>query len=102
ANIVVATGVSQFEMLAALVAGEGIDWPRVTAFHLDEYIGMSADHPASFRRYLKERFTSLLPSLGAFHFIEGDARDLEAELVRINALIAQHPIDVTFAGIGEN
>ena len=63
---------------------------------------MPAAHPASFRLYLTERFTSLLPTLGAFHFIEGDAPDLAAELARINGLIARHPIDVTFAGIGEN
>ena len=102
ANIVVATGASQFEMLAALVKADGIDWSRVTAFHLDEYIGMAPDHPASFRRYLKERFTSLLPALGNFHFIEGDMPDLCAEMSRMNTLIARHPIDVTFAGIGEN
>ena len=102
ANIVVATGASQFEMLAALVRHAGVDWSRVTAFHLDEYIGMPQSHPASFRRYLKERFTSQLPSLRAFHFIHGDAQDLASELTRINTLIAQHPIDLTFAGIGEN
>ncbi|MDQ0467810.1 glucosamine-6-phosphate deaminase [Labrys wisconsinensis] len=102
ANVVVATGASQFELLAALVRRDDIDWARVTAFHLDEYIAMPESHPASFRRYLKERFTSRLPALGAFHFIEGDAPDLAAELARIDALIAAHPIDVLFAGIGEN
>lgn len=102
ANIVVATGASQFEMLEALVAAEGIDWSRLTAFHLDEYIGMPVTHPASFRRYLTERFTSKLPTLGAFHFLEGDAPDLDAEIARLNALLDAHPIDLTFAGIGEN
>jgi glucosamine-6-phosphate deaminase len=102
ANIVVATGASQFEVLAALVQSPDIDWSRVNAFHLDEYIAMPANHPASFRRYLTERFTSHLPTLRAFHFIAGDAPDLGAELARMNALIAQHPTDVTFAGIGEN
>lgn len=102
ANIVVATGASQFEMLAALVRQEGIDWSRVTGFHLDEYVSMAETHPASFRRYLKERFLTQLPGLGAFHFIEGDAPDTARELDRINALIARHPIDVVFAGIGEN
>jgi len=102
ANIVVATGASQFETMAALVSHDTVDWSRVTAFHLDEYIDMPATHPASFRRYLKERFTAHLPKLGTFHFIEGDAPDLSTELARINALIAGHPIDVTFAGIGEN
>jgi glucosamine-6-phosphate deaminase len=89
-------------MLEALVKAPGIDWSRVTAFHLDEYIGMPETHPASFRRYLKERFCSKLPTLGAFHFVVGDAPDLETELARINALLDKHPIDVMFAGIGEN
>ena len=102
ANIVIATGASQFETMAALVARRDIDWSRVTAFHLDEYIGMPETHPASFRRYLKERFTSHLPTLGAFHFVEGDVPDLDGELARLNRLMAAHPIDVTFAGIGEN
>jgi glucosamine-6-phosphate deaminase len=102
ANIVIATGASQFETLAALVTHEEIDWTRVTAFHLDEYIGMPDTHPASFRRYIKERFTGKLPTLGAFHFIDGDAPDLQAELDRINALLDRRPIDVMFAGIGEN
>lgn len=102
ANVVIATGASQFEMLAALVRQAGIDWSRVTCFHLDEYVAMPPTHPASFRRYLKERFTSKLPSLGAFHFIDGDVPDPNVEIARINALIARHPIDVTFAGIGEN
>lgn len=102
ANIVVATGASQFEMLEALVAEPGIDWSKVTGFHLDEYIDMPESHPASFRKYLKERFTGKLPSLGAFHFVVGDAADLDAELSRINAVLDAHPIDVMFAGIGEN
>ncbi len=102
ATIVVATGASQFEMLDALVSADGIDWARVTGFHLDEYIGLPEGHPASFRRYLKERFASRLPRLGAFHFIDGEAADIDAELGRLGALIARHPIDVVFAGIGEN
>jgi glucosamine-6-phosphate deaminase len=102
ANIVLATGMSQFEMLAALVRRGDIDWSRVVAFHLDEYVGLPDSHPASFRRYLNERFVSLVPALGAFHPIRGDAPDLAAEVARLGALIARHPIDVTFAGIGEN
>ncbi|HTJ57637.1 MAG TPA: glucosamine-6-phosphate deaminase [Devosiaceae bacterium] len=102
ANIVVATGASQFEMLSELVAKEDIDWSRVTAFHLDEYIGMPDTHPASFRRYLRERFATRVPKLAAMHYIDGDAADLNAELDRLNKLIAARPIDVAFAGIGEN
>ena len=73
---------SQFTMLEILVKEPDIDWSRVTGFHLDEYIGIDRDHPASFRRYLRERFTSNVPSLGAFHFVEGDAPDPEAECRR--------------------
>ena len=102
ATIVLATGASQFEVLKALVTHDGIDWSRVTAFHLDEYVGMDERHPASFRRYLRERFVALVPALKAMHFIQGDAPDLEAELNRLNRLVAAQPIDVVFAGIGEN
>jgi glucosamine-6-phosphate deaminase len=63
---------------------------------------MPQTHPASFRRYLNERFVSRLPTLGAFHFIVGDAPDLDREIARINDVLDAHPIDVMFAGIGEN
>lgn len=99
ANIIVATGASQFEMLAALVR-EDVDWPCVTGFHLDEYIGLPLSHPASFRKYLKERFVDLLP-LCAFHYVNGED-DAGAECDRLGEIIAQHPIDVAFVGIGEN
>lgn len=100
ANIILATGASQFEMLEALVK-ENIDWKVVTAFHLDEYIGIPATHPASFRKYLKERFADLVP-LKAFHYVNGDSADPEEECIRLGNIIAQHPIDVAFIGIGEN
>jgi glucosamine-6-phosphate deaminase len=101
AAIVLATGASQFEMLDALVA-EDVDWRRVTAFHLDEYVGLPAGHPASFRRYLRERVVDRLPLLGEFVMIEGDAGDMHAELARLNARLAGTRIVVCFAGIGEN
>lgn len=102
ANIIVATGASQFEMLASLTKQWGIDWSCVTAFHLDEYIGMPMTHPASFRKYLKERFVDQLPQrLAAFHYIDGEA-DPAAECQRLGKLIEQCPIDVAFIGIGEN
>lgn len=102
AHVILATGASQFEMLAALVAADGIDWPRVTFFHLDEYIGMPMSHPASFRKYLKERVVDRLPRPpAAFHMIDGQA-DPQAECRRLGELIARHPIDVAFIGIGEN
>jgi len=102
AGIVVATGASQFEMLAALVKAESVDWTAVTGFHLDEYIGMPMTHPASFRKYLKERFVDHLPSPpAAFHYVNGE-NDPEAECRRLGRVISEHPIDVAFIGIGEN
>jgi glucosamine-6-phosphate deaminase len=101
ANIIVATGASQFELLQNLVVAEGIDWTRVTAFHLDEYVGLSEEHPASFRRYLRLRFMAPLDNAPAFVPVDGEG-DPEAETQRLNALIAGKRIDVCFAGIGEN
>ncbi len=102
ATIVLATGASQFELLAALCRNTEIDWRRVTAFHLDEYIDLPEAHPASFRRYLRERFLAHVPQIGALHLIDGNTPDLPGELARLNALIAPLAIDVVFAGIGEN
>lgn len=99
ANIIVATGASQFEMLDALVR-EDVDWSRVTGFHLDEYIGLPLSHPASFRKYLKERFVDLVP-LAAFYYVNGEG-NAQAECDRLGEIIAHHPIDVAFIGIGEN
>jgi glucosamine-6-phosphate deaminase len=102
ANIIVATGASQFEMLAALSESPGIDWHRVTGFHLDEYVGLRITHPASFRRYLWERFVSRLPlPLRAFHFLDGEG-DPATEAARVSEIIRRHPVDVAFVGIGEN
>lgn len=101
ANIILATGASQFEMLASLVQ-QDVDWSRVAMFHLDEYIGMPETHPASFRKYLKERFVDNVPSLKAVHFVEGDKRSAADECARISGIIADHPIDVAMVGIGEN
>lgn len=101
ATIVLATGASQFEMLEALVQCD-VDWSRVTAFHLDEYVGLSASHPASFRRYLRERVLDQLPNFGRFVMIEGDANELEAEVAHLNRTLSARRLDVCFAGIGEN
>ncbi len=102
ANIILATGASQFEVMNALRARTDIEWQKVTAFHLDEYINLPEDHPASFRRYLTERFVAHVPTIGAFHFVNGNAPDIDAEIARLDQLIAAHPIDVVFAGVGEN
>jgi glucosamine-6-phosphate deaminase len=102
ANVVLATGASQFEVLAALSRSERVAWNRVTFFHLDEYVGLGIEHPASFRRYLWERFFSRLPMPPrAIHFLDGES-DATAECERVGGLIAKHPIDVAFVGIGEN
>ena len=77
-TIIVATGASQFEMLDALVREPDIDWSKVTAFHLDEYVGLPATHPASFRKYLQERFVSRVPGLGRFVPVQGDAVESRA------------------------
>ena len=103
ANMIVATGASQLEMLSALAAEPDIAWQNVTAFHLDEYVGLPITHPASFRRYLWERFhRALRLPLKAFHYVDGEAADPKAECARLGTTIRQHPIDVAFVGIGEN
>jgi glucosamine-6-phosphate deaminase len=102
ANIIVATGASQFEMFEHLVREPEIDWAKVTGFHLDEYVGLSITHPASFRRYLWERFVSRLPlPLRAFHYLDAEGKPQD-ECRRVGEMIVRHPIDVAFVGIGEN
>ncbi len=102
AHIIVATGASQFEVLSALAAAPDLYWPRVTVFHLDEYVGMPATHPASFRGYLWDRFHSRLPlPVRAFHYL--DAEDnAAAECRRAGDFLRACPIDVACVGIGEN
>lgn len=102
ARIVIATGASQFATISTLVARRDIDWSRVECFHLDEYIGIPATHPASFRRYLQERFVAHAKGLKAFHGVQGDAPDAQAECLRLGRLIQTAPIDVLLLGIGEN
>lgn len=99
-NMILATGTSQFETLRRLVT-EPIDWSRVVMFHLDEYIGLPATHMASFRRYLKERFLSKVPTLKTYFLIDGEA-DPTAECARLDVAIGRHAIDVALVGIGEN
>jgi len=101
ANIILATGTSQFETIKSLTSS-GIDFSKVTMFHLDEYIGLPADHPASFRKYLKERFVDKVPALKAVYFVEGDAENPQQECQRLGDIITKHPIDVALIGIGEN
>src|SRR2546430_2175173 len=102
ATIIVATGASQFEMLSELVKQPDIRWDRITAFHLDEYVGMEITNPASFRKYLWERFHSKLPlPLAGFHYINAQT-DPAGECRRLGDFIKQKSVDVSFIGIGEN
>jgi glucosamine-6-phosphate deaminase len=100
AYVIAATGASQFEFLDALTL-ESVDWPKVTFFHLDEYADLPESHPASFRRYLRERIVSRVHPR-AFHFIDGEADDFHDECRRVGQLITQQAVDVAFVGIGEN
>ena len=101
ANIILATGTSQFETLKQLIIEPGIDWAKVVIFHLDEYIGLPITHPASFRKYLVDRFISKVHGIRAVHLINGEANP-QAECERLNRLIIEYPIAVALVGIGEN
>lgn len=101
AGVMFAAAPSQNEFLAALRDDASIDWRRVTAFHLDEYAGLPAGHPASFRRFLRERLMDHVP-LAAFHELAGDAPNLQAEADRYQRLLAERPPVLVALGIGEN
>lgn len=101
ATFIAATGASQFEFLAALRMDPRVDWPCTTMFHLDEFIGLPASHPASFRRFLQDRLIRHVRP-GKVILIDGDTADIEGERQRLNRLISASPIDVAFVGIGEN
>ena len=102
ACFIAATGASQFEFLQSLTASPGIDWGKTTMFHLDEYAGMLMSHPASFRKYLKERLVDKV-NPGKVHYVEADnLAGPEAECQRLKEIISQVEIDAAFVGIGEN
>ena len=101
AVFVAATGSSQFEFLRALTSMSSIDWSKTVMFHLDEYIGISEDHKASFRKYLKERLIDRVHP-GNVYLINGNASNPEIECERLNEIISKEEIDVAFVGIGEN
>ncbi|MCY0879953.1 MAG: glucosamine-6-phosphate deaminase [Firmicutes bacterium] len=100
ARLVLSTGLSQVETLAHLVK-QPVDWSRVTVFHLDEYVGLPEDHPASFRRYLRERFFRWV-SVREAVLIDGNARDLFRVVASLERAVREKPIDVGLIGIGEN
>ena len=99
ARLLLSTGASQFETIAHLV-NEKVDWSRVQMFHLDEYVGLPEKHKASFRGYLKKRFTSKV-KLKAAHFVNGET-DVKAAIAELDREMAKAPIDVGVIGIGEN
>jgi glucosamine-6-phosphate deaminase len=99
-RIIAATGASQFEFLNALIKTPGIDWAKVEMFHLDEYAGLPVTHPASFRKYLLERFIEPA-GIANYHLIDGEA-DPNEVCKRLGEKINSAPIDVAFVGIGEN
>ena len=99
-RLVFATGASQFELLAELMT-RSIRWDLVSGFHLDEYLGIGPDHPASFGHYLQQRVTSRV-TLREFHWIDGQTTDPEVECARLSRLIQLAPIDLALIGIGEN
>ncbi len=100
-RIIFAAAPSQNEFLEELASAPGIEWNRVTAFHMDEYAGLSSQAPQSFVYWLKQHIFDLVRP-GEVHFLNGMASDLEAEAVRYSALLQQAPIDIVCAGIGEN
>ncbi|GAJ20624.1 unnamed protein product, partial [marine sediment metagenome] len=101
AVLVAATGASQFEFLENLTRISSIDWSKTTMFHLDEYIGIPETHPASFRKYLRERLIDKVHP-GTVYLIKGDAENPELECQHLSEVISEKKIDVAFVGIGEN
>lgn len=101
AAVLLATGNSQLKFLDALISLGGVDWSRITLFHLDEYLGISGDHSASFRRYMREHVAQRI-NPQAFHYIEGDALQPLLECDRYTKLLQAQPIDLCCLGVGEN
>ena len=101
ARIIAATAASQLEFLNALTAAKGIDWRKVEAFHLDEYIGLPITHPGSFRKMLMEQLVGKT-GIARYHLLDGDAADPAAIVREVGKQLASAPIDIAFLGIGEN
>jgi len=101
ARIIAATAASQLEFLDALTRSPGIDWTKVEAFHLDEYIGLPITHPGSFRKMLMEQLVKKT-GIKKYHLLDGDAPDPSAVVREVGKDLASAPIDIAFLGIGEN
>jgi glucosamine-6-phosphate deaminase len=100
ARIIAATGAAQFDFLDVLTGTPGIDWKRVEMFHLDEYVGISDQAPASFCRFLKERLIDRV-GMGKYHLLDG-TRSPQDVIKAVTAEIRKAPIDLAFVGVGEN
>lgn len=100
ARVLLATGNSQLDMITHLVT-ENVAWDKVDAFHLDEYVGIDPEHPASFHRWIRTRFVDQVRPRSV-HYLNGQAKDPDAEARRYSALLGEGPIDLAFVGIGEN
>ncbi|MDA1275017.1 MAG: glucosamine-6-phosphate deaminase [Verrucomicrobia bacterium] len=101
ARVILATGNSQLQFLEVLAGMEGVDWSAVTLFHMDEYLGITGDHPSSFRFYMRERVEKRLVP-GCFHYLQGDALEPIRECKRYGELLLEQPIDLCCLGIGDN
>jgi len=99
ARLLLSTGASQFPFFVEFVKEE-VDWSKVEMFHLDEYVGISPEHPASFNKYLRERFIDVVKP-GKYHLISGEANP-EETIASLTALLAERPVDLGLIGIGEN
>ncbi len=101
ARLIVGTGASQSEMVETLVQSSGIDWKRVEVFHMDEYVGLPLEHPASFRKWLHDHLVDKV-GIEKAHYLSGEADDLDQECQRYASEIDRSPIDICFIGFGEN
>lgn len=100
-GVILATGNSQLSFIRSVVERDDIDWSRITVLHMDEYIGMHEDHPASFRRWMRERVAEIVP-LKAFHGVRGDHVPVEEEIARYSSLVQELEPSICVMGIGEN
>ena len=101
ANLILATGASQFQFIDAFKKEPAVDWSKITVFHMDEYKDMSDQHPASFRKYLRERILNEVKPAEVY-YMKGDAENIDEELNRYENLLKNNPVDVACIGIGEN
>ena len=101
ARIMIGTGNSQLAVIHSLIDAEALDWTRITVFHMDEYVGISPHHPASFRDWLRTKVAEKCRP-ASVHYIQGDAADVAAEIERYAGLLSAAPLDLAFVGFGEN